>query len=87
MRLIDADALVRRYVGSTVFVTEDEIDSAPTIDAVEVVRCKDCDFYMEAPWGSDMMCYNGLAEGFEFTAPDDYCSRGRRKDGGESTGA
>ena len=60
------------------------LEDAPTVDAVEVVRCKDCDFYMEAPWGGDMMCYNGLAEGFEFTAPDDYCSRqpqGRRREG------
>lgn len=59
------------------------VKDVPAVDAVEVVRCKDCDFYMEAPWGGDMMCYNGLAEGFEFTAPDDYCSRGRRGDGGE----
>ena len=50
MRLIDADALKKRAIKvSTVkehcymkAVGTHEIDKAPTIDAVEVVRCKDC---------------------------------------------
>lgn len=47
-----------------------------TADAVEVVRCKDCknlmfsDFYGECSKG-----YMGVV------SPDDYCSRGERKDG------
>ena len=47
-----------------------------TADVVEVVRCKDCknlmfsDFYGECSKG-----YMGIV------SPDDYCSRGERKDG------
>ena len=49
-RLIDADklALKLRYMG---YMDEHEevqevIDEAPTVDAVEVVRCKDCRYYV-----------------------------------------
>ena len=50
MRLIDADALkdmcyitVRgTTIGRSNYVMFHEIDDAPTIDAVEIVRCKDC---------------------------------------------
>lgn len=53
MRLIDADALKDKcYItvnGTTIgrnnYVMFHEIDDAPTIDAVEVVRCKDCIHY------------------------------------------
>jgi hypothetical protein len=52
-RLIDADALKERAIRvSTVkehtyfkAVGTREIDKAPTVDAVEVVRCKDCYFW------------------------------------------
>lgn len=45
MRLIDADALI-----NTLGVSDEDIDfreiigDAPTIDAVPVVRCKDCKY-------------------------------------------
>ena len=42
MRLIDADALLEKYNKTTVWDSWVEINIAPTIDAVEVVRCKDC---------------------------------------------
>ena len=53
MRLIDADALKDKcYItinGTTIgrnnYVMFHEIDDAPTIDAIEVVRCKDCIHY------------------------------------------
>ena len=55
MRLIDADALKKRAIRvSTVkehcymkAVGTHEIDKAPTIDAVPVVRCKDCKHWMK----------------------------------------
>ena len=52
------------------------LEDTPTADVVEVVRCKDCknlmfsDFYGECSKG-----YMGIV------SPDDYCSRGERKDG------
>lgn len=55
MRLIDADALVRDHGFfiededgfPTCVVCETDIRYYPTIDAVPVVRCKDCDWYRE----------------------------------------
>ena len=50
MRAIDADALKEtKYVyhdngevGERLYISFDEIDNAPTVDVVPVVRCKDC---------------------------------------------
>lgn len=51
----------------------DEVAKMPTIDAVEVVRCKDCTYW-------DGTC----CADFCTTDPDGYCSWGeRRKDGQE----
>ena len=44
MRLIDADALMERY-GESCHSFADVIEDMPTIDAVPVVRCKDCHFW------------------------------------------
>ena len=52
-----------------------EIDKLPAIDAVEVVRCRDC----AVPHNKYTGCpeLNGLV-----TPPDFYCPFGERKDGG-----
>lgn len=78
MRLINADRLLRKEIlpfyyhlpnGDTAIPIID-IEHAPTIDAVEVVRCKDCKHY-----NPDDHCYlQGAGE-------NDYCSYGERKDG------
>ena len=49
-----------------------EIDKLPTVDAVSVVRCRDCKHRYSDSW-----C--------EYVDDDDtfYCARGERKDGGE----
>lgn len=44
----------------------------PTIDAVEVVRCKDCKYYE----GKNTYCANDI-----LATPYDYCSRGERRGG------
>ena len=73
MRLIDADALLAEYdrqhegePGKARKLIED----APTVDAVEVVRCKDCKHRYSDSW-----C--------EYVDDDDnfYCARGERKVG------
>ena len=48
----------------------DDIEAAPTVDAVEVVRCKDCKHRHSDSW-----C--------EYVDDDDnfYCARGERKEG------
>ena len=52
------------------------IDKAPTIDAVEVVRCKDCKHY------SSEMCWNYQWWNDDHTTwvnDDDFCSYGERR--------
>ena len=91
-RLIDAEALKERLkehcVDGDSEATEwysmmgidEEIDDAPTVDAVEVVRCKDCLNSWVMPkemrnvgeyrcefWYAEMYC-------------DDYCSYGERRE-------
>lgn len=55
------------------------VNQAPTVDAVPVVRCKDCYFYQD-----DCSCgWNG-STGWE---PDDYCSYGTPKEDAKIGGA
>lgn len=52
---------------------------APTVDAVEVVRCRDCKY-----WGSGKYCEsycNRYGNMMTDINPDDFCSYGERKDG------
>lgn len=55
-----------------------KIENAPTVDAVEVVRCKDCIHRKEKA------CFNpcaGMWVGVELK-DSDFCSYGERKDNG-----
>ena len=52
--------------------------NAPTVDAVEVVRCKDCKWY-ENGKSYDAYC-NHPTDGMNYSAEDDFCSYGERKD-------
>ena len=47
MRLIDADALIEEALteGAYGYVDAKQIADAPTIDAMPVVRCKDCKYH------------------------------------------
>lgn len=51
------------------------IAEAPTVDAVEVVRCKDCKFLHDKG-------YCTLVTGMTRIKHDDYCSRGERRNDG-----
>ena len=84
MRLIDLDS---EYIQETLyrrgFKTRQDIEewlnSAPIIDAVPVVRCKDCKF---GDWDSEpndaMVCMR-TKDGF-WRSGNDFCSYGERKD-------
>lgn len=52
------------------------IEDASTVDAVVVTRCKDCRSYNKPKTG---WCEVHL----DREHPDDYCSYGKRKDGGD----
>ena len=56
-----------------------KIDQAPTIDAVPVIRCKDC--IRRYDTDECPMCF--LIEGkyYEYTNENGFCDRGERKEG------
>lgn len=57
------------------------IDDAPTVDAVEVVRCRDCKHWDSETWFCDNHSTFGH-HGFEWNmfSEEDFCSYGERKD-------
>ena len=90
MRMIDADALKEHKFVDTDdnyrIGWNDALDAVancePTVDAVPVVRCKDCKFSKAYYHGSESnlgmftyLCTQGL---YGMNA-DDYCSRAERK--------
>lgn len=83
MRLIDADKLVDMLYDNefAALCPLDEvsgvIDACPTVDAVPVVRCRECRYYA-VPGATISFCIN--RNGMKFTRDSDYCSRGERRD-------
>ena len=97
MRLIDADAILKTtpftkgggsicdYVEGYLACVDDTIntiENAPTIDAVEVVRCEDC-LYWDAIT-TFCHCHSKYYDGgryWDTFKHDDFCSYGERKEG------
>ena len=82
-RLIDADALMyeANSDGAYGYVDAKQISDAPTIDAVEVVRCKDC-LYSTERYGH-MECIHGVSYRNTWNKPDFFCAYGERKEGAD----
>ena len=84
-RLIDADALIKEACadGAYGYVDAKQIADAPTIGAVEIVRCRDCKHYMPQKksehWENRANYCNRIVT--IKTRPYDFCSYGERKDG------
>ncbi len=81
MRLIDADALADTLNELGVPYRADvqfAIFDAQTIDAVPVVRCKDCKWWTE--WSNGTGSCSRFALDWIGTDADDFCSMGERKD-------
>lgn len=82
MRLIDADALWDELTedledGDVLYrIPPSYIDDAPTVDAVPVVRCKDCKYYKP----DEFECGCDFAGGLPYVKADDFCSYGQRRD-------
>ena len=54
MRLIDADKFLEKMQGTyRYFAVKFDIEEAPTVDAVTVVRCKDCIYHEDNPDNAD----------------------------------
>ena len=87
MRLIDADEAIINFgfEWDDISPTRDEfvtfLKKQPTIDAVPVVRCKDC--IRRYDTDECPMCF--LIEGkyYEYTNENGFCDRGERKEGAE----
>lgn len=79
MRLIDADELKGKAIADPddgkCFVYCQDIDEAPTVDAVPVVRCRECKFYFP---GSTKPCV--LSIGLTMVDENDFCSYGERNE-------
>ena len=89
-QLIDADALmdvIRQHeyrlatkqgsidYGMFTIGIQQAVDEQPTIDAVPVVRCRECKHLMFSD------CYGECGKGhMGVVRPDDFCSRGERKE-------
>ena len=93
MRLIDADALkqqIRQKIDPHNFSAViaagaffGEVDKSLTVDAVPVVRCKDCVFWLrDEGHGSNGECECGCNDGWWL--PEDYCSCGERREKDET---
>lgn len=54
-------------------------NDAPTVDAVEVVRCRDC-FYYTTVDDNTGKCVFLIGEN-QYVVPDGYCYLGERKEG------
>ena len=83
MRLIDVDAFLKKMKRtSRYFDVKFDIEEMPTIDAVQVVRCKDC--IRRYDTDECPMCY--LIEGkyYEYTNENGFCDRGERKEGADN---
>ena len=76
-RLIDADRLLKGKKDHELISTH-LIWNAPTVDAVEVVRCKDCwVFHQDETWNHK----KGLCGWFDMpVGVNDFCSIGDRKE-------
>ena len=85
MRLIDGDTLWERLNDEQWYDNADKdeitlpiVAAAPTVDAVVVTRCKDCEYLVNAVVNANgfLVCDVSDME----IAPDDFCSYGQKKE-------
>jgi hypothetical protein len=98
MRLIDADKLMEHLTRcidaekglfrAVCVAIKCFVEQMPTVDAVEVVRCKDCKWYKEGELlAPNKFCFRLMHPtenrhvGYNFS-DNDFCSYGERKDNG-----
>ena len=90
MRLIDADAMIEdafTIADETSIIIKDACDAQPTVDAVPVIRCKDCKHNVANKKidplditdysGEDIVCDYFMTDGLD---SKDFCSHAERID-------
>lgn len=55
-----------------------DLMDAPTVDAVQVVRCKDC------KWRGDIGCAITIVDESDGPMDEDFCSWGERRENGDN---
>lgn len=92
MRLIDADALKQKFTMVTKqykpnaimerpAILLEDVDKAPTIDAVEVVRCKDCRYNWVTSYNHGVQDEPRCKFTSYNLSLNDYCSKGEKMNG------
>ena len=83
-RLIDAYAFLEKMKRtSRYFDVVFDVEEMPTVDAVEVVRCRNCIHYFS---GACLKIYsdgNVSQDAWQERNEDDFCSYGERKEGAD----
>ena len=96
MRLIDADEAIEfvknilyvhryyhpRSTTENVPISEviDKIEQVPTVDAVRVVRCKECKYWRNPPDCEGDNNYGCCWDGIGYTLANWYCADGERRE-------
>lgn len=92
-KLIELDAAVSALDGLPMDYGRWDVDdvlhalaSVPTVDAVEVVRCRVCRWWGVFPGSTAAPTYHDCKARGISTDADDFCKRGERKDGDNHDG-
>lgn len=82
-RLIDAEELELQFdVSDEDIIAKEIIRNAPTVDAVPVVRCRDCEHLVNATVNTNGFLICGVSD--MEVAPEDFCSHGERRKSNEN---
>ena len=84
MRMIDADYACKGCVRYRTSLSCEEcvVNDAPTVDAVPVVRCRECIAYTPVDDNTGKCVF--LIGKHQYVVPDGYCYLGERKEGADN---
>ena len=83
MRIIDADFACKGCIRYRTSLSCEEcvVNDAPTVDAVPVVRCRECIAYTPVDDNTGKCVF--LIGKHQYVVPDGYCYLGERKEGAD----
>ena len=84
MRIIDADFACKGCIRyrSSLSCEECVVNDAPTVDAVPVVRCRECIAYTPVDDNTGKCVF--LIGKHQYVVPNGYCYLGERKEGADN---